>query len=262
MSLTVGIIFVFVFVAVFLLLYYGSERRVKPFVLPEHYRSILQQFVGFYNALYNDEKRLFEQRMQQFLSKVRITGVGTVVDDMDRVFIAASAVIPIFGFKNWEYPNLNEVLLYPNAFDNDLSTTGYDGESYGGMVGWGVLQNQMMLSQADLRAGFFYAESSRHTGIHEFVHLIDKTDGATDGIPENIMDKQYVLPWLHLMQKEIERIEQGQSIIHPYGATNKAEFFAVASEYFFKRPDLLKTDHPELYQLLQQIFQQKGKEKF
>lgn len=257
MSLTLGIIFVTVFVAVFLLLYYGSERRLKPFALTDNYRSILQQYVGFYNALYNDDKHLFESRMQQFLSKVRITGVGTEVEDMDRVFIAASAIIPMFAFKDWEYPNLNEVLLYPNAFDNAFSTTGYDGESYGGMVGWGVLQNGMMLSKQDLRAGFLYSDGSRNTGIHEFVHLIDKTDGATDGIPENIMDKKYIVPWLHLMQTEIEKIHSGQSAIHPYGATNKAEFFAVASEYFFARPDLLRTAHPELFALLEKIFRHK-----
>lgn len=250
-------IFVSIFVAVFLLLYYGSERKIKPFVLPESYRSILQQFVPFYNNLYNDDKREFEARMQTFLSHVRITGVNTMVEDMDRVFIAASAVIPLFYFKKWEYPNLNEVLLYPNAFANELSSTGFDGESYGGMVGWGALQNGMLLSQPDLRAGFWYSGSSRNTGIHEFVHLIDKTDGATDGVPENIMDKALIAPWQQLMQKEIQKIEEGASAIHPYGATNKAEFFAVAAEYFFERPDLLQSAHPEIYAMLQLIFRHK-----
>jgi MtfA peptidase len=261
MSLTTGIIFVTVFVALFLLLYYGSERKVKAFALNDHLRSILQQYVGFYNTLYNDDKREFEKRMQKFLSHVRITGVGTKVEDTDRVLIAASAIIPLFRFKDWEYPNLNEVLLYPNAFSDEISPNGYDGESYGGMVGWGVLQNQMMLSQQQLRSGFWYPESTRNTGIHEFVHLIDKTDGATDGIPENIMDKNYIVPWLDLMQKEIKKITDGQSAIHPYGATNQAEFFAVASEYFFERPDLLKVHHPELFGLLEQIFRFKPKVK-
>jgi MtfA peptidase len=126
------------------------------------------------------------------------------------------------------------------------------------MVGWGVLQNQMLLSQQDLRAGFLQGGNTLNTGIHEFVHLIDKTDGATDGIPENIMDKQYIIPWLNLMQKEIQKITDGQSSIHPYGATSGAEFFAVASEYFFERPDLLKTHHPELYDLLDKIFNQRS----
>lgn len=47
------------------------------------------------------------------------------------------------------------------------------------------------------------------------------------------------------------------SDINPYGATSNAEFFAVASEYFFERPDLLQEKHPELHELLSQVFRQK-----
>jgi Mlc titration factor MtfA (ptsG expression regulator) len=46
----------------------------------------------------------------------------------------------------------------------------------------------------------------------------------------------------------------GRSDIDPYGATNLSEFLAVSGEYFFERPDLLKHKHPELYQLLNQMF--------
>ncbi len=49
--------------------------------------------------------------------------------------------------------------------------------------------------------------------------------------------------------------------INPYGGTNKQEFFAVASEYFFERPKLFKQKHPELYKLLEEIFQQNLAEK-
>ena len=56
------------------------------------------------------------------------------------------------------------------------------------------------------------------------------------------------------MRKEIESILKDRSDINPYGATNEAEFFAVVSEYFFERPKLLKEKHPELYQLLSEIF--------
>ncbi|MES2764122.1 MAG: zinc-dependent peptidase, partial [Bacteroidota bacterium] len=37
---------------------------------------------------------------------------------------------------------------------------------------------------------------------------------------------------------------------------SQTEFFAVASEYFFERPELLKSKHPELYALMEQIFKQ------
>jgi Mlc titration factor MtfA (ptsG expression regulator) len=41
-----------------------------------------------------------------------------------------------------------------------------------------------------------------------------------------------------------------------YGATNKAEFFAVAAEYFFEQPEMFKKKHAELYHLMTQIFNQ------
>jgi MtfA peptidase len=77
-----------------------------------------------------------------------------------------------------------------------------------------------------------------------------------DGIPEFILGKEYILPWLQLMQQEIKQIMESRSDINPYGATNQAEFFAVVSEYFFERPDLLQSNHPELYELLATIFKQ------
>ncbi len=58
------------------------------------------------------------------------------------------------------------------------------------------------------------------------------------------------------MRHEIKKILADRSDINPYGATNEAEFFAVVSEYFFERPDLLQDKNPELYQLLATIFRQ------
>ena len=75
-------------------------------------------------------------------------------------------------------------------------------------------------------------------------------DGQTDGIPSLLLQNQYTIPWIDLINSKIEEIYLKKSDINPYGATNKQEFFAVISEYFFERPKLLKQKHPELYQLL------------
>ena len=101
----------------------------------------------------------------------------------------------------------------------------------------------------------------KNTAIHEFVHLIDKTDGSIDGIPELLLEKQYTIPWIDLINKKIDEIYKNKSDINPYGGTNKAEFFSVISEYFFERPKLLSKKHPELYNLLEQIFKQEMKSK-
>ena len=86
--------------------------------------------------------------------------------------------------------------------------------------------------------------------------MIDKSDNIIDGIPSLLLEKQYTIPWLDLINQKIEEIYKDKSDINPYGATNRAEFFAVISEYFFERPQLLKRKHPELYQILEEIFDQ------
>ena len=61
------------------------------------------------------------------------------------------------------------------------------------------------------------------------------------------------------MRKEIVRMMKDRSDINPYGATDPAEFFAVVSEYFFERPDLLQKKHPQLFELLEKIFRKPAK---
>ncbi len=112
----------------------------------------------------------------------------------------------------------------------------------------------MILSKPALHRGFEDKHSKSNVGIHEFIHLLDKADGEIDGIPEVIMEQQYVIPWLKLMHDEIEEIKSRQSDINPYGATNKAEFFSVASEYFFNRPLLFEKKNPELFELMEKVF--------
>jgi len=247
-------ILVIAILGLLLSLFLRSTRKsiiIQP--ISENYKTILSGQVPFYNNLNEEQKPEFENRVQHFLATTRITGVNTVVEDIDRVLVAASAVIPIFNFPGWEYVNLHEVLLYPDSFDHEFQQEGTN-RSIIGMVGSGAMNHVMILSQQELRQAFINNTGKTNTAIHEFVHLVDKTDGTIDGVPEFILDKKYILPWLELMRKEIESILKDRSDINPYGATNEAEFFAVVSEYFFERPKLLKEKHPELYQLLSEIF--------
>ena len=229
---------------------------IVPLVSREVCQAILQEKVTFYNQLPQEVQETFVDRLLKFLSKVKITGVKCTVEDEDRVFVAASAIIPIVGFPGWEYTNLNEVLLYAGSFNQDFERHETAEKPVLGMVGDGPMQHVMILSQQALRAGFTNSTDKQNTGIHEFIHLLDKTDGEIDGVPESLLPYKHVLPWLKHMQESIRDILANRSDINPYGATNEAEFFAVAAEYFFERPDQLQTKHPELYALLERIFRQ------
>ena len=232
------------------------KKPPKKTSLPANYNSLLLEKVAFYRSISDDERERFIKKISEFLAYVRISGVDTNVDDLDRLLVACSAIIPIFGFPEWKYYNLREVLLYPATFDKEEFLSPKNRRNTLGMVGNGPMQRVMILSKPSLHEGFENESGKENTGIHEFVHLLDKEDGDVDGLPEALMNRQYVLPWLKLMNENINAIIEGRSDINVYGATNKAEFFSVVSEYFFGRPDLFKEKHPELYNLLTQIFHQ------
>jgi Mlc titration factor MtfA (ptsG expression regulator) len=234
---------------------YRSRQIAVTEDFPNNWRTILNQNVIFYKNLDNTEKENFENRINLFINEKKITGINTKVDDKDKLLVASSAIIPIFSFKNWEYSNLDEVLLYPSSFNSRYETQGAD-NNITGMVGSGVMEGKMILSKPALHLGFNNISDKKNVGIHEFVHLIDKADGVIDGIPSALTDHQYAIPWIDLVYYEIEKIFAGKSDINPYGGTNNAEFLSVICEYFFERPTLLKQKHPDLYKLLEQIFNQ------
>jgi Mlc titration factor MtfA (ptsG expression regulator) len=225
----------------------------KPF--PASWRIILTSNISYYTSLSETEKERFEYKIQEFLLNCKITGVKTNINAIDKILVASSAVIPIFGFDTWRYLNLNEVLIYPTMFNEKFETEGSDRRILG-MVGNGYMEGIMILSQQALKLGFQNESDKKNTAIHEFVHLIDKTDGPIDGIPSSLMEKQYAIPWIDFINKKLDEIYDGKSDINPYGGTNRAEFFSVTSEYFFERPKLLKRKHPDLYYLLEKVFNQ------
>jgi Mlc titration factor MtfA (ptsG expression regulator) len=251
---------IFLIIAVAIIAFFIFNKKSKPEANAPaiQIKPQLTQHIDFYNNLSDADKLVFEQRIQTFFNDVRIEGVGLEITDTDRIMVASSAVIPIFGFKDWTYRNVTNVLLYPDTFDKEFQFEGNegDGRNIMGMVGSGYMNGQMILSRSALIKGFSKNSGKENTGIHEFVHLLDKTDGATDGVPENFLPHEYAKPWLEMMHKEIHKIEDGHSDINPYATTNEAEFFAVVSEYFFEKPDQFQTKHPELYDMLSRIFAQ------
>ncbi len=233
---------------------YRRRNELLRYPFPSEWRTILTNDVTFYRQLEPEERTRFEHNIHIFLDEKRITGIKTEVDDRVKVLVAASAVIPIFGFKEWEYNNLGEVLIYPGNFSKDFEQTG-TGRTVLGMVGDGPMNRIMILSKPALISGFTIEKDGKNVGIHEFVHLLDSSDGEFDGIP-TLLKRKYIMPWLGIIHKEIKKIKKGKSSINPYGATNRVEFFAVASEYFFERPKEMQRRYPDLYEMLTQIFQQ------
>jgi Mlc titration factor MtfA (ptsG expression regulator) len=244
------------------LVYAGMTRKVRrrrrilaqPF--PTEWEAILQREVVFFRVLGPEEQKRFRRELQVFLGEKRITGIKVELDTTTRVLTAASAIIPIFGFPEWEWDQINEILVYPDRFDREFAFESGDQRHTLGMVGTGALNRLMILSKPDLLGGFRNPGDKRNVGLHEFAHLVDKSDGAIDGLPAVGLERAAIGPWIDLVRRKMEEMRRGDSDIDPYGLTNEAEFFAVSTEYFFERPGVMERKHPELYAMLSRVFSQ------
>ena len=217
--------------------------------------AYLDAHVHFYAALEARDKALFHQRVQLFLETTRIESGYFDVTDEDRLLVAASAIIPVWRFPRWHYFNLTGVYLLPATF-NEQFECGQPDSLISGMVGTGPMSGKMALSLPALRLGFSNHKDKKNVGIHEFVHLIDMADGECDGYPERLKEHAYAIHWFELVDVKIKEILKRKSNIRAYGATNRSEFFAVATEYFFERPKMLERKHPALFEVLSDFYQQ------
>ena len=233
------------------------RRRILAQQFPTEWEVVLQREVLFFRALDPDEQMRFRRELQVFIGEKLITGIQLEMDVTTRVLTAASAIIPIFGFPEWEWDQISEVLVYPDRFNSDYAFEGGSQRQTLGMVGTGALNRLMILSKPDLLGGFRNSGDKRNVGVHEFAHLMDKSDGTIDGLPEVGLERAAIGPWIELVRRKMQEMRRGGSDINPYGLTNESEFFAVAAEYFFERPGVMERKHPELYAMLSRVFRQK-----
>ena len=95
---------------------------------------------------------------------------------------------------------------------------------------------------------------------HELAHKLDMLNGPANGFPplHRTMNRH---AWTDAFSRAYtdlrQRIARGDfAALDPYGATNPAEFFAVASETFFAAPQALHAHYPQLYQQLCAFYRQ------
>lgn len=215
----------------------------------------LEKNISFYEKLPKKDRKIFLDRLGIFLADIQITEIGKEVAEKETCFyVASSAIIAYWGLPYWNYGELQEVLVYPSNFnmDNTLNELGrVGGKVYHG----GLMDKTMILSLPELIKGFQIDNDKKNVGVHEFSHLLDKSDGSIDGIPP-FMEESDRKIWLKVMDREMEKIKKNDSTIPDYGAFNKTEFFAVVSEYYKECPKLLKIKHRELYDVLDKYYNQ------
>lgn len=234
------------------------RRRLRHRPFPDAWRAILKRRVPYVRALPADLQLQLKQHIQVFLAEKPFIGcAGLVITDEIRVTIAAQACLLILNRPTDYYPKLRQILVYPGAFLVQRPHTDQAGVSQDHrqvLSGESWSQGQVILSWDDTLEGAAVVDDAQNVVIHEFAHQLDTEDGQANGAP-SLGGRERYERWSAVMQREFDRLQQqaqsGQAtLINPYGATNPAEFFAVASEAFFERPADMAEQHPALYREL------------
>lgn len=213
--------------------------------------EILDSKVFYFNQLSAFYQELFATEVAFFLEHVPIYFKKTKKSRHIELLVASSAVIVTFGHSFRYKSTLSSVVIVKEAVTR-LPNGGFTS----GEVRYKGSFVEMYLSESALINGFDNHNDKHNVGIHEFVHVLDIADGYMDGIPSLFMPLDLIEKWKELAVDEMKKIDASDSTIRDYGAVNDKEFLTVCSEYFFERPKKLEREHPKVYELLSDTFQQ------
>ncbi len=230
---------------------------------PAGWLRILTANVPVYSRLPNAAQQKLQDTVCILVAEKNWEGAqGLALTDEIKVTIAGHAAWLVLGFDGDYYPNVETIIVYPQGFlvtERRMETRGVFAETLRPLSGQAALQGPVIVSWADLRHSL-RTRDGQNVILHEFAHKLDMRDGAADGAPY-LQTKAQIETWAQVMSAEyqslVERTGRGErDVLNPYGATNAAEFFAVATESFFESARELQASHPELYGVLRDFYRQ------
>ncbi len=238
------------------------RERLMAEPLPEEWENILKQNVPLYSRLPDEMQRELRGLINIFLHEKRFEGCGGLeITDEIRVTVAGQACILLLNRKTDYYPRLSSILVYPGAY---VAKEVWHTEAGVAVVEDSVRLGEswdsgtVVLSWDSIKHGAWDWKDGNNLVLHEFAHRLDQQDGTADGAPILEQRSRYV-SWARTLSREYEQLQKKvkrgrKTVMDEYGASDPAEFFAVATETFFEKSRQMKKKHPELYSELRTYY--------
>jgi len=230
-----------------------ARQRARPF--PSAWEAIVERNVPIDRRLPEADRAELRGHILVFLAEKRFEGAaGLRITDEIRVTIAAHACVLLLHRSTDIYPGLYTIIVYPGTYVAERTVRdpiGLVTERSEPRRGESSTRGAIVLAWDAVEAAASDLGDCRNVVLHEFAHQLDAQDGQVDGTPV-LADRSRYVAWARVLGGEYERLRRDtalgrQTLLDRYGATNPAEFFAVATECFFSQPRGLRAKHPELY---------------
>ncbi|MDD2725221.1 MAG: zinc-dependent peptidase [Methylovulum sp.] len=210
------------------------------------------------------EKAHLRELSTLFLHEKNFVGAqGLDLTQAMTVNIAVQACLPVLklGFKHLS--GWTDVIVYPTAFRisrDSVDAAGVVHHEEQVLVGESWSRGPLIVSWAEIEQDGLATHAGRNVVIHETAHKLDVLNGRMNGFPPlnaGMSAPEWTAALSEAYQHLVTRVGHHHDTgIDPYAASSPAEFFAVASEYFFCSPETLQTQFPEVYQQLQLYYRQ------
>jgi len=209
----------------------------------------------------NQRLRLRDLSTLFLLDKHFTTAHELAVTDAMRVHIAIKACVPVLALGIEYYAHFKGIVLYPGEFrvhEKREDETGVVHEAVSELCGQSLSHGPIVLSWETIASESF--DAGQDLVIHECAHKLDTLNGDADGFPP-LHSSMSARGWTDAFRAAYDRlcddVEAGREPrLDPYATEDAAEFFAVASETFFTRPDIVAEDFPQVYQQLVAFYRQ------
>lgn len=239
-----------------------QRQRIMQQPFPAAWLVILQANLPYFSRLDQDQQRRLQQLLLWFLHSKTFIGCGGLqVSDEMRVTIAGEACLLILHRTGHDYDQLRYIYLYPSAYQapsRDVDAAGVVSDKLQARLGESWEDGKLVLSWDDVVRGSSDFSDGHNVVLHEFAHQLDQATGSSNGAPILRNPASY-RRWAGVLSAEFEHLQQqarhGQhTVLSHYGATNPAEFFAVATEHFFEQPAAMQQQHPRLFTELRDYY--------
>jgi hypothetical protein len=233
------------------------RARILAVPFPNEWNGYLERNVPLYAQLNERERADLRDCARILFAEKNWEGCGgLVMTDEVKVTVAAQAAMLLLGIEHDYFARVMSILVYPTGFRSPEGWRQPDGviDLSVGALGQAWYDGPVVLAWDSVLEGGRNPRDGLNVVLHEFAHQLDFLDGVIDGTPP-LRRKGDYKKWQEVMTREFERLgnEAGNGnpkVLDAYGATDHAEFFAVATEAFFEKPREMCTRHPELYSVL------------
>lgn len=228
---------------------------------PAEWLDHLKSNVSLYALLTDKEQQKLQGDLRIFAAEKTWEGCGglTITDEI-KVTIAAQACLLLVGVEHDYLDCVQTILVYPSGYRSPEGWVGPDGvvREDTGRLGEAWHGGPVILAWDAVLLGGRDPRDGRNVVLHEFAHQLDFLDGMADGTPP-LRDRAQYQAWHKVMTAEYARLVKESKhgkpkVLDAYGATDRAEFFAVATEAFFEKPLQMRQHHPALYELLSEYY--------